>query len=105
MMNYMEEWRQQIEQHKYHDRNKPHVYKPRAAAEMAIISETIKKHRQKGARFNVIIEKCMADWEEGFREEREAAGAPDTEVVKGLVEELFVKIFERSPSPGGSPKV
>lgn len=104
MMNYMEEWRQQIEQHKYHDRNKPHVYKPRDAAEMAIISETIKKHRQKGDRFNLIIEKCMADWEEGFREEREAAGAPDAEVVKGLVEELFVKIFERSPSPEEAQK-
>ena len=104
MMNYMEEWRQQIEQHKYHDRNKPHVYKPRDAAEMAIISETINKHRQKGDRFNVIIEKCMADWEEGFRKEREAAGAPDAEVVKGLVEELFVKTFERFPSPEEAQK-
>ena len=104
MMNYMEEWRQQIEQHKYHDRNKPHVYKPRDVAEMAIISETIKKHRQKGDRFNAIIEKCMADWEEGFREEREAAGAPNAEVVKGLVEELFVKIFERLPSPEEAQK-
>ncbi|MDB4537516.1 DUF1588 domain-containing protein [Akkermansiaceae bacterium] len=104
LLNYMEEWRGQIEQHKYHERNKPHVYKPRDEPEMAIISETIKKNRQKGDRFNVVIEKCMADWEEGFRKEREEAGPPDSEAVKALVEELFVRIFERSPEPEEAEK-
>ena len=95
--NYLEEWRGQIVQHKYAERNKPPVYKPRDEAEMEVIAEAIRKHRQKGDRYQAIIAKCLADWEDGFRQERVAAGAPDAEMVDGLVDELFVKIFERSP--------
>lgn len=96
--NYMEEWRGQIEQHKYAERNKPPVYKPLDEDEMEVIAEAIRKHRQKGDRYQAIIAKCLADWEEGFQQERVAAGAPDTATVDALVGELFVKIFERSPT-------
>jgi len=104
MLNYMVEWRGEIEKHRYGEKNKPHVYKPRDDAEMEIIVETIRKHRKKGDRFNQIVEKCLADWEEGFRKEREQAGLAEPEVMASLVDELFVKIYERSPDPEEAKK-
>jgi hypothetical protein len=65
---------------------------------MQIISATIRNHRKKGDRFSAIISKCMADWEEGFEEERLAAGPPGDELVAALVDEHFNKILERSPT-------
>ena len=102
--NYMEEWRGQIVQHQYAVRNKPPVYKPRDEAEMTIIAEAIRKHRKKGDRYNAVIAKCLAEWEEEFREERGRAGLPGPELIDALVEELFVKIYERVPTSGEARK-
>lgn len=98
LINYMEEWRQQIAQHRYDEKNKPHVYKARDEAEMKVIAETIRRHRGKGDTYLEIIAKCMADWEEQFQRERDAAGPPADDLIAQLVEDLFVKIFEREPS-------
>jgi len=95
---YMEEWRTQIVQHHYDERNKPLVYKARDEAEMKVIADTIRKHRQKGDRYNTIINKCMADWEEGFLQERIQAGPPAEVLVRGLVDDLFFKVLERAPT-------
>lgn len=65
---------------------------------MAIITEAILKHRKKGDRFNTIISKCMAGWEQEFTQARIEAGPPSDELVGALVDELFVKLLERTPS-------
>lgn len=98
LRNYMEEWRQQIEQHKYDERNRRFDYKPLPESEMHIVGTTIRKHRKKGDRYQTIIEKCMTDWRQGFKQERKEAGPPAPELVAKLIEELFAKIYERKPT-------
>lgn len=96
--NYLEEFRGQIKQHRYEEKYKPIDYRPLADGEMQAIRQTILQHRRPGDRFNTIIEKCMAQWEAEFEQERIAAGPPSDQLVAALVEQLFVKILERSPS-------
>lgn len=73
-------------------------YAPLNDAEMAVITETIKKHRKQGDRHQEIIDKCLADWEASFKAEREAAGGADEALMSELVVELYAQIFERRPS-------
>ena len=73
-------------------------YAPLNDAEMAVITETIKKHRQQGDRHQDIIDKCIADWNASFNTEREAAGGVDETLMTQLIVELFAKIFERKPT-------
>lgn len=98
LRGYMEEWRGQIEQHRYPEKHKPYLYQARDDAEMHVIATTIRRHRQPSDRYLTIIDKCMADWEQGFLQERKEAGPPADELVSQLVEQLFLKILERSPS-------
>ncbi|MEX2216144.1 MAG: DUF1588 domain-containing protein [Phycisphaeraceae bacterium] len=72
-------------------------YKLLDPAEMEIIRGSIRKHRSQGDRYIQIIEKCMADWEKQFQQERIAAGQPTDELLLELIEQLFVQILERSP--------
>ena len=96
--NYMPEWRGVIQQHRYEQKHKPVVYRPAKDDEMQVIAETIRKHRQKGDRYNSIINKCMAEWKAEFEQQRIEAGPPTTELITALVNELFIKLFEKSPS-------
>lgn len=96
--NYMEEWRAQIETHGYEQKHKPLEYRPAQDAEMKVITDTILKHREKGDRFNIVISKCLAQWRSEFEQQRIAAGPPARERVAALVDQLFVKILERSPT-------
>lgn len=73
-------------------------YMPLNDAEMAVITETIRKHRRQGDRHHQIIDKCMADWNESFKAEREAAGGGDETLMAQLIIELYAQIFERKPS-------
>lgn len=98
LRNYMEEWRQNIEQHRLAEKNKRHLFKPRDEEEMKIIADTIRAHRREGDRYHEIIARCMADWEDQLLQERVEAGPPKDEVMGQLINELFEKIFERSPS-------
>ena len=67
-------------------------------AEMAVIAETIKKHRRQGDRHQEIIDKCMVDWEASFKVEREAADGADETLMTQVIVELYAQIFERNPS-------
>lgn len=96
--NYMEEFRTQIVQHKYDQRNRIIEYKPLADKEMRVITEAIKKHRQTGDRYQDIIDKCIADWAAGFEEERIAAGPPSDEFLSKLAQQLVALILEREPT-------
>jgi cytochrome c553 len=96
--NYMAEWRGVIEQHRYDQKHKPLVYRPAQSDEMKVITDTILKHRRKDDRYNTIISKCMDQWREEFKQQRIDGGPPTAELLTALVNPLFVKILERSPT-------
>lgn len=76
----------------------PPKYAPLDDAEMAVISETIKRHRKQGDRHHQIIDKCLADWNASSKAEQAAAGGVDETLVTQLIIELYAKIFERQPT-------
>ncbi|MCP4830370.1 MAG: DUF1588 domain-containing protein [Proteobacteria bacterium] len=76
----------------------PPRYLPLSDDEMSVVVAAIKKHRKPGDRYEQIIEKCMADWDAGFRADREAAGGPDDAAVGLLIDELYARVFERRPT-------
>lgn len=76
----------------------PPKYAPLDDAEMAVITETIKKHRKQGDRHQDIIDKCLADWNTSFKAQREAAGGADETLMTRLIVELYAQIFERNPT-------
>jgi len=98
LKNYMEEWRKEIKKHRYAQRHKRPEYKPLSDDEMKVVTETVLKHRSKGDRYNDIIRACMAQWEREFDRARVEAGPPEDALIATLVEQLFDKIFERSPT-------
>lgn len=56
------------------------------------------KHRQHGDTYAAIISKCMAEWSDELRRERERTVIPDETFAK-LIDELFIRIMEREPTP------
>lgn len=102
MRGYMEPYLKNEEA--FWKKTRPHIYKPLNDEEMVIISETILAHRKQNDRYTEIIAKCMTAWEAGFEQDRINAGLPNTELVKVLVDELFLKVFERAPSVDESAK-
>lgn len=71
--------------------------RPPAESELAVIRAALVQHRKAGDSYSALIAKCLADWSEQFRQEREKAGLTD-ETLGKLVDQLFVKIIERAPS-------
>lgn len=102
--NYMEEFRGQIKQHRYAEKYKPVEYRPLSESEMQTIQTTISKHRSAGDRYDAIIQKCMEQWQQEFKQARIDAGPADPALVTELVQQLFEKILERSPSEGEQEK-
>ena len=98
LKNYMVEWRNVIEQQRYAEKNKPLAYRSPSAEELAVITATIRRHRAKGDRFNTIISRCIAQWRAEFRQQRLDAGPPASELLAQFVEQLFVKLLERTPT-------
>ena len=98
MKGYMPDIKKQMDSG-HNKRVQPNVYKALDENSLKVYAATIVKHRIKGDLYNQIINKCLAEWEAGFKEERIKAGPPKPELVKDLVEQLFVKIFERHPKP------
>ena len=75
------------------------IYKPLAEEEMAVMSTSaITKYRKKGDFHTAVIDKCMTQWTDDFRQVRVEAGPPSDELMTQLVDQLFVQILERSPS-------
>jgi hypothetical protein len=97
LRDYLPEFREQLE--KDRKKFKPIVYQPLTDSEMEVIKSSILKHRQKGDFYVEIIEKCMAEWEKGFEQDRIEAGPPSDELLSALIEQLSIKILERSPTP------
>ncbi len=76
---------------------KTNAPKPPAEVELVAMRTALLKHRKAGDTYSVIIAKCMNDWTDGFLRERENAITSDETVAK-LVDQLFVKIIERTPT-------
>jgi len=74
------------------------IYKPLADEEMAIIHAAITKYRKKGDFHTAVIDKCMTQWTDDFRQVRVEAGPPSDELLTQLVDQLFLQILERPPS-------
>ena len=74
-------------------------YSPMDASEMAVIFETIRKHRKKGDNYRTIIAKCMADWEATLKAQRDAMPKPAEAIYHEMVTQLFNRIHERNPAP------
>ena len=73
-------------------------YQPLDETEMQEIAATIKKYRKKGDNYREIIEKCVADWSESFKQKRESAAGADDGRISAMIDELYAKIFERPPT-------
>jgi hypothetical protein len=76
---------------------KPLVYQPLADDEMEVIEASIRRHRKQGDYYVEIIDKCLAEWEQGFAQQRLEAGPPADELLHELVDQLSLQILERDP--------
>ncbi len=94
LRDYIADFRERIAQDKRARRTE---YKPLDEAEMAIINDAIREHRAKGDRYNQVLEKCLTDWEQRFKQERIDAGPPSDELYARMIDELFVQVLERLP--------
>ncbi len=96
LRDYMPELREQVA--KTRNKIKPLVYKPLEDAEMEAVKASIIENRKQGDHYNDLIEKCVADWENAFEQDRIAAGPPSDEVLSDLVGQLSRQILERPPT-------
>ena len=76
----------------------PYVLKPPVDSELAIIHAAILKHRKAGDTYAAIINKCNASWVEEFKQERLKEPPLTDTMLADLVDVLFTKILERSPT-------
>ncbi len=79
LRDYMPEIRDNLEKNRR--KFKPLVYQPLDDDEMEVIQASIRKHRKKGDHYAEIIDKCMAEWEQEFAQERIEAGPPSDELL------------------------
>lgn len=98
MKIFWDHWDMELIYREARKRGPATTYKPLNDSEMQVIAATIKKHRQKGDNYQTIIDKCISDWSESFRQARESAGGADDDRINALVTELYARIFERQPS-------
>ena len=75
-----------------------HVPKPPVDSELAIIRTAIQKHRKAGDTYATIIAKCTASWVEEFKQERLKEPPLTDTMLADIVDRLFTKILERSPT-------
>lgn len=92
MRNYIDELSKRM------PKQNANVPKPPAETELAIIRTALQKHRQPGDTYSAIIAKCMSEWSTQFEQERAKTSTTDEAYAK-LVDQLFTKIIERSPTP------
>ena len=73
-------------------------YKALSASEMKIVTAAIIKYRRKGDTYTQIINKCMDAWTKSFDSARNVNSQIDDGLISDMVNELYMKILERSPS-------
>ncbi|MFK7852326.1 MAG: DUF1588 domain-containing protein [Akkermansiaceae bacterium] len=77
---------------------KPLEYEPLADEDMEAIYAAILKFRKEGDFYSDIIEKCIADWEKSFAQQRVDAGPPTDDIFLQLIHELSTLMLERPPT-------
>lgn len=70
-------------------------YKALSSSEMDIINAAILKHRKKYDHYNQITAKCLEDWQQSFKAERDATSSFDDKLITALVHEVFTKVYQR----------
>lgn len=98
LAGYLDEFRAQVERHRYARKHKLPVYRPRSDQEQKQIEAAIVVHRKPGDRYIEIIEKCLEGWRVEFEAERLATGPPEQKTVDALVRQLFQLLYQRDPS-------
>ncbi len=76
----------------------PATPRPPAESELAVVRAALLGHRRAGDTYAAVIAKCLAQWSEEFRLDREKTKTTDDMLGK-LVDALFSKVVERTPSP------
>jgi hypothetical protein len=92
MNGYMEDIRKKM------TKPPPSALKAPAAAELSVIRSALQKHRKAGDTYTAIIAKCMAEWNDEFRRDREKTNVSEASYTI-LVDQAFAKIIEREPTP------
>ncbi len=95
LSGYLEEFREQVVRHRYAKKYKIPVYRPREEREQKAIENALASHREPGDRYSEIIQKCMEQWQQEFKDERLAAGLPEQSQVAALVNQLYQKLYHR----------
>jgi Protein of unknown function (DUF1588)/Protein of unknown function (DUF1592)/Protein of unknown function (DUF1585)/Planctomycete cytochrome C len=85
------------ELHKRMPKAPPAPSKPPAESELAVCRAALLKHRKAGDTYSALIAKCLAEWSDEFRREREKMSLTE-DVIGKLVDQLFTKIIERAPT-------
>jgi hypothetical protein len=98
LAGYLDEFREQVERHRYAKKHKPPVYRPRSDQEQQEIEAAILAHRNPGDRYVEIIKKCLESWKLEFEAERLAAGPLEQQKVDDLVIQLYQLLYRRDPS-------
>ena len=98
LQNYMMEWKDVIEKHRYAEKHKPYDYRKPAEEEWNIVAATILAQRQPKDRYTTIIEKCIRQWTSEFEQALEKAGPPTEDQLLRLNEQCFQLILERLPA-------
>ena len=98
LRQYLPEFQEQIETHRYAQKYKQRPYQPLPDPEMHVIVQTIKKHRRKGDHFNEIIDACILDWDKEFEQQRQQSDRISEGQITKLTEQLFVKLHHRVPT-------
>jgi len=98
MKVFWDHWDMALVYREARKRNPAPAYKPLDDEEMRVIVAAIRKHREQGDAYQSIIDQCVADWSETFKQERESTGAPDDAQLDALIDELHAIVFERPPS-------
>jgi hypothetical protein len=76
----------------------PEEYRPLSDEEMLVVRDSLLKNRNAGDTFQQVIDQCLRQWAGDFAIELERVSqVTDAELI-AVIEELYLKIFERSPS-------
>ena len=81
---------------------KPDEYKPKVfkEADIKLYKDMILKHRKKGDYHNIVIKRCLDEWQRGFVAERKALGPLKEPEIIDIVKYLFDRILDRNPNDG-----
>jgi hypothetical protein len=78
---------------------RPEAFRPLADEEMRVIRDSLRKNRKPGDTFQQVIDRCMVQWAEEFSIELERVSQATDAELRAVVEELYLKIFERPAYP------